>query len=47
MDGLSNMPNNIYTVKLIDLIMIENSNKSIGLFIVMEHFETDLKKLLN
>jgi hypothetical protein len=47
MDGLTDMPNNSYTVKLLDLIMIENKDKSMGLFIVMEHFESDLKKLLN
>ena len=47
MESLTDMPNNYHTLKLLDLVMIEKNNKTSGVFIVMEHFETDLKKLMN
>lgn len=47
MDGLSDDPKNLFIVKLIDLIMVEQSNGETGVFVVMEHFDSDLKKLLN
>ena len=47
MDELSQNPKNSYTIKLLDLKMIKQDNGTIGLFVVMEHMESDIKKLLN
>ena len=47
MDELSQNPKNSYTIKLLDLKIIKQDNGTIGLFVVMEHMESDIKKLLN
>ena len=44
---LSSMPNNFYTVKLLDLMMQPSRDGSdMGLFIVMENVESDLKSTM-
>jgi len=49
MKELTEMKNNNYTVKLLDLKMVEQQGyqKRHGLFIVMEYLESDLKKMMN
>ena len=43
---LSAMPNNRHTSKVLDLI-IDPEGKSDWIFIVMEYFQADLKKVMN
>lgn len=49
MKELTSMGNNHYTVKLLDLKLIKQSDSQnvTGLFIVMEYIESDLKKIMN
>ena len=41
------MPTNVFFTKIYDVIMATNQEKAPCLFIVMEHVESDLKKVLN
>lgn len=43
------MPNNVHTVELIDLLMCpkESNNSLIGLFIIMEYIDSDLKHVMS
>ena len=44
----SQMDKNEHTVKILDLLMTsDDENERQGVFVVMEHMESDLKKLLN
>ena len=47
MEEFSKMERNQFTVKLLDLFVIQENKESMGLFIVMEHMDSDLKKVLN
>jgi len=47
MHQFTQMPKNHYTVKLLDLFIVQEDKKNMGVFVVMEHMESDLKKLLN
>jgi hypothetical protein len=41
------MPNNKYTVKLLDLIYPEKSGSLDEIFLIMEYFDYDLRDLLS
>ena len=48
MDQLGRMPQNKFTVKLLDLVLVPpDENNQMGVFIVMEYMDLDIKKLLN
>jgi hypothetical protein len=47
MHEFTKMKNNTFVVKLLDLKVIQETRGTHGVFIVMEHMESDLKKLLN
>jgi len=40
------VPNNLFTVQLLDLIISQEYDEKTGVFVVMEYMESDLKLLL-
>jgi serine/threonine protein kinase len=46
---LTEVPNNVHTVELIDLLICpkESNNSLLGLFIVMEYIDSDLKHVMS
>ena len=49
MRRLTEIPGNVHTIELIDLLICpkEKNNSMLGLFIVMEYFDSDLKHVMS